>query len=40
MYVRSKNNPIFGVISTLDWELKELLFKGKNDPKFGLKVTP
>ena len=37
--VRSENNPIFGVILTPDWELKELLFRRKNDPKFGVKVT-
>ena len=33
----SKNNPIFRVILTPDWELKELCFRSKNDPKFGVK---
>ena len=43
-HVRSKNNPIFKVILTPDQELKELFFRSKNDPKFGVKlrvkVTP
>ena len=43
-HVRSKTNPIFKVILTPDWELKELFFRSKNDPKFGVKlgvkVTP
>ena len=43
-HVRTKNNPIFKVILTPDWELKELFFRSKNDPKFGVKlgvkVTP
>ena len=42
--VRSKNNPIFGVILSPDWESKELFFRSKNDPKvgvkLGVKVTP
>ena len=30
-----------GVILTPDWELKpEIFFRSKNDPKFGVKVTP
>ena len=35
-----KNNPIFGVILTPDWELKDLLifFRSKNDPKFRVKL--
>ena len=41
---KSKNNPFFGIIFTPEWELKELFFKSKNDPKFGVKlrvkVTP
>ena len=39
-HVRSENNPIFGIILTPDWELKEFLFRGKKDSKFGVKVTP
>ena len=37
-HVRSKINPIFGVILTPDWELKELFFRSKNDPEFGVKL--
>ena len=37
-HVRSKINPILGVILTPDWELKELFFRSKNDPKFGVKL--
>ena len=34
-HVRSNNNLIFGV--TPDWELKELFFRSKYDPNFGVK---
>ena len=37
--IKSKNNPIFGVILTPDWEFKELFFRSKNDPKKGLSCT-
>ena len=43
-HVRTKNNPTFAVVLTPDWELKELFFRSKNDPKFrvklGVKVIP
>ena len=37
-HVTSKNNSIFGVILIPDREEKELFFRSKNDPKFGVKL--
>ena len=41
---RVKTTPVFEVILTPDWEQKELFFRSKNYPKFGVKlgvkVTP